>query len=213
MAFQQLIRWLLPKEEHFYDFLERQAAVAHDGAAAFARFRDGDAKAEAVRDELQALEHAGDEIVCGMEEALARTFVTPIDREDLQRLSAELDDILDLTNLTARSCVLYGLKRPTGAMTRLADMLVACTGRLKEAVPKLRRHAYGELLEEGRAMRKLEKEADQVFRAAISALFHDPALDGKSLLREKELLEDLERAIDLCQRVAGTLTNLAVKHG
>ncbi|MSP73946.1 MAG: hypothetical protein EXR76_17580 [Myxococcales bacterium] len=102
-----------------------------------------------------------------MEEALALTFVTPIDREDLKKLSDELDDVLDLTSAAARGWVL----------------------------------------------RKMEKESDHVYREAIRTLFHDPAIDAKTLLREKEMLDNLERAVDRCEHAGETMAHLAIKHG
>ncbi len=211
MSIQGVIRFLLPREDHFYDFLEQQAAVAHKGARVLVSFKEGDVVG--VRDAVQRLEHEGDRIVHEMEEALARTFVTPIDREDLQKLSSELDDVLDLMNGTVRAAALYGVDRATDPMMKLIDVLVRCTEVLEVAIPKLRKHRYQELVESARAIRKLEKEGDAIFRGAVSGLFHDGAIDAKQLLREKEVLEGLENAIDVCNNVADTLTNLAVKHG
>jgi uncharacterized protein len=213
MALQSLVRWILPKEDQFYDLLERQAAVAHEAALALAKFKDKGAVAADVREVVQAIEHKGDELVHQIEDALARTFVTPLDREDIHKLSSELDDVLDLLNLSVRACVLYGVVRPTEPMARLIDTIVACTELLKTAVPKLRTHEYAQLIEASRVIRKLEKEGDAVYRGAVSVLFHDPSVDAKTLLREKEVLEDLENAIDRCDHVAESLTNIAVKHG
>lgn len=211
MGLQDVIRFLLPREDHFYDYLERQAVVAHEGAKALSLFKDGNI--EAVREEVQKLEHQGDSIVHQMEEALARTFVTPIDREDLQTLSSELDDILDLTNGSARACSLLGVAKATDSMIILVRNLVECTEVLTTTIPLLRKHAYADIIEGSRKIRRLEKEADRVFRDAISALFADPTVDAKTILREKEVLEDLESAVDHCDHVANILTNLAVKHG
>lgn len=211
MGFAAVIRFLVPKADHFYTFLERQAVVAHDGAVAFATFVEGNGPM--VRDAVQDFEHHGDSIVHEMEEALARTFVTPIDREDLHSLSTKIDDILDLTNGAARACVLFGVERPSEAMTKLMAVLVQCTGVLKTAMPKLRKHAYAEIMDDVKGIRSFEKEGDQIYRDAVSALFRDPAVDAKMLLREKGVLEDLENAIDSCEDVAETLTNLSVKHG
>jgi uncharacterized protein Yka (UPF0111/DUF47 family) len=211
MGFQSVVRWLLPHEDHFYDFLERQAQVAHETAVAFEAFKTGDATA--VSNAVQELEHKGDAIVHEMEEALAKTFVTPIDREDLQKLSSDLDDIIDRTNGAVRSCALFGVDHPTPAMSSLMDTLVECTRILRDGMPDLRRHAYSELIATSRKLRTLEKKADGVFRAELSELFHDDKIDAKRLFREKEVLEDLEKAIDHCEQVADTLTNLSVKHG
>src|SRR5262245_60045523 len=115
MGIQAAIRWLLPREDHFYDFLERQAKAAHEGARALAKFSTNGTTAAQARDAVQVIEHEGDKIVHEMEEALAKTFVTPIDREDLQKLSSELDTVLDLTNGAIRACVLLGVEKPTEA--------------------------------------------------------------------------------------------------
>jgi uncharacterized protein Yka (UPF0111/DUF47 family) len=213
MSLQAIVRWFLPREDHFYGFLEAQAVVAYEAAVAVARFKDESVSAAEMRLEVQELEHKGDRIAHEVEEMIARTFVTPIDREDLQKLSQELDDVLDLMNGAARACVLYGVERPTLPMIGLMDKLVECTAVLKNALPHLRAHRYTALIEASREVRKLEKDGDTVFRGAISALFKDGGVDAKQLLREREVLEHLENSIDYCQHVGSTLANLAIKHG
>ncbi len=213
MGLQAIVRWFLPREDYFYGFLEDQAAVAHEAALAVACFKDESVTAAEMRHAVQELEHKGDRIAHEVEEMIARTFVTPIDREDLQKLSQELDDVLDLMNGAARACVLYGVERPTAPMVGLMDKLVECTAVLKNALPHLRAHRYNDLIEASREVRKLEKDGDTVFRSAISALFKDSAVDAKQLLREREVLEHLENSIDYCQHVGSTLANLAIKHG
>jgi uncharacterized protein len=208
---QNALRWFLPREDHFYEFLERQAAVAHEAALALGRYKEGRTAVQ-VRDEVQELEHKGDAIVHEMLDALARTFVTPIDREDLQRLSKRLDDILDYTNLAARACVLFGVDRPTKPMLAMIDKLAESTALIREAVPRLRKHAYKELIEACKGVHAIEKVGDAHFRDALSVLFHDPNIDAKTIMREKEILEDLEKAINRCDSVAETMTNIAVKH-
>ncbi|MCL2725471.1 MAG: DUF47 family protein [Polyangiaceae bacterium] len=213
MGLQNIVRFLLPGEEHFYDYLEHQAGFARKGAAAMVSFFDnGTAAAEAVA-AVQDCEHAGDEVVHAMEEALAKTFVTPIDREDLQKLSSELDTILDLANDAIRACVMLGVDRPTEPMSKLIHILVRCTEKLDDAMPKLRKHQYGDLVEVARELRKIEREADVVYRDAVSKLFKDPSIDAKVIIREKTVLEDLENAIDQCDSIADILAHLAIKNG
>jgi uncharacterized protein Yka (UPF0111/DUF47 family) len=212
MGLQSIVRWLLPKEDHFFDYLEGQAKVAYDAARALHELEDG-AAVEDVRGIVQGLEHDGDKLFHELLDALAMTFVTPIDREDLQRLSAELDDILDLTNGAVRAASLFGVKELSRPMSELIELLCSATRIINEAMPLLRRHDYKRLTEAMGEIRKLEKDGDIVFRQAISELFQDEKVDAKKLLREREVLDDLETAIDHCDRVAATLTNLAVKHG
>lgn len=213
MGFQGFLRLLIPREDQFYDFLEQQALLAHEGALAMAKLTQERASSEAVRDAVQAVEHRGDSVVHQMEEALARTFVTPLDREDLKKLSDELDDVLDLTNGAARIRVLTGIESPSDASLKLIGHLVDGTRILATAMPLLRKHAYNDLVTASRELRRVEKASDQVYREAIRQLFADPAVDAKSLLREKEMLDDLERAIDRCEEAGETLANLAIKHG
>ncbi len=212
MALQDVVRWFMPREDHFYRFLEKQAVVAHRGAQALGEFKPGK-NIEDVQAAVQILEHEGDKIVHELEEALQKTFVTPIDREDLQQLSAELDDILDLTNSAARVCALFGVQTPTAPMLQLIELLIKATAELETALPLLGKHDYAGLMTTSRSIRQLEKDADAVFRSALSRLFRDDAIDAKELLREKEVLENLEHAIDRCERLAHTLANLSVKHG
>ncbi len=212
MGLQDLVRWFLPREDHFFAFLERQAHEAHLGARALAKFEPG-ASIEDVSAEVQEHEHAGDKVVHEIEEALQKTFVTPIEREDLQRLSSELDDILDLINSAARTCALFGVTSPTPPMRELIGILVGCTSLLEETLPLLRKYEYGKVMNASRTLRQEEKRADVVYRQAISALFQDEAKNAKDVLREMTVLEHLEHAVDRCERVANTLANLAVKHG
>lgn len=212
MGIQDVIRFFLPREDHFYDFLERQAKAAHEGAKALSKFSTNGTTAEQARDAVQKIEHEGDRIVHEMEEALAKTFVTPIDREDLQKLSSELDGVLDLTNGAIRACVMLGVEKPTEPMKELIAIIVRATEKLDETIPKLRKHKYSDIVVDARELRKIEKEGDRVYREAISRLFND-VNDAKVLIREKTVLEDLENAIDACDSIADTLANLSVKHG
>jgi uncharacterized protein len=213
MGIQNVIRLLVPKEEHFFDFIEQGAASTFDAATALADFAKAGATAESIRLKVQEVEHRGDKSVHDMEDALAKTFVTPIDREDLQRLSSEIDTITDLTNAAARACAWFGVERPNEPMVKLMNKLVEATAVLKGAAPALRAHEYGKLIDAGRALRQMEKEADTVYREAVSALFRAEPFDAKTMFREKEVLDDLENAVDHCERVGHLLVNLAVKHG
>ncbi len=163
MGVQDIVRWLLPREDVFYGLIERQGVLLDEAATALARLAHGAAPAQ-VHEAVKEIEHRADALVHEIEEQLAAVFVTPIDREDIQ-------------------------------------------------LPALRRHQYARLIAAGRVIKQHEKDGDRIFRTAVSQLFHDPAIDAKELLREKEVLEDLELAIDRCETVSERLKHLAVKHG
>ena len=213
MGIQDVIRFFLPREDHFYDFLERQAKAAHDGAKALHKFSTNGQTTKEARDAVQKIEHEGDKLVHEIEEALARTFVTPIDREDIHLLASSMDDVLDLTNYAARACAMLGVERPTPPMVELTKVLVQATTVLADGLPALRRRAYEELRASMRKIRQIEKDGDRIHREAVAVLFRVENIDAKVLLREREVLENLEAAIDRCEKVADTLSNLAVKHG
>lgn len=209
---QGLIRWLLPKEDHFFTYLERQAVVAHEAAIALSGLANGEPP-EKVAEAVQVIERRGDHIVREMEEALAKTFVTPIDREDLQRLSQELDDVADVSNLAARYYHIYRVRKLTEPMRGLIAIIVECTQLLRDALPKLRKHEWTSLMEMARSLRALEKKGDELFREGVRLLFEEDGVEARDLMRQKEILDDLENAVDRCERVGNTLANLSVKHG
>jgi uncharacterized protein Yka (UPF0111/DUF47 family) len=117
-----------------------------------------------------------------------------------------------MANAAARACVLFGVDKPTPPMCLLIEKLEASTAIIDRTVPLLRRHAYDQVKAGVQEVIQLEKDGDAVFRDAISKLFHDPAIDAKDILREKEVLDDLEKAINRCEQVADALTSIAVKH-
>ncbi len=212
MSLNAVLRLLLPKADHFYDHIEQLSVIIHQAAVVLTEAKAPGANLESIRQRIQDLEHQGDQQVHKMLASLSATFVTPIDREDLQRLSKRLDDILDLVNAAIRACVIFGVANPTQPMRLLIDKLVECTALLQEAVPKLRSHNYPEAIRICSRVSIAEKDGDSVYRDALLQLFHDPAIDAKTILREREVLEDLEKAINRCENVAELITNVAVKN-
>jgi uncharacterized protein Yka (UPF0111/DUF47 family) len=213
-SFQAFVRWLLPRETHFFETLESQAAFCAEASKELLLlFPPSSLPFVEVKERISALEHRADVLVVKMEEALAKTFVTPLDREDLRQLSGQLDDIVDLINLAVRTAHLYGLKSPFPDMQVLSETLAKCTKLICESVACLRKHDYSTLLDMSRQARQYEKDADTIFRQAVSGLFSDEAIGFKELLKRKEVLEGLENAVDACDGATETLCNIAVKHG
>jgi uncharacterized protein Yka (UPF0111/DUF47 family) len=207
-----MVRWLLPREDVFFRLIESLAEKVDLSAKQLARLNDGVPPVE-VYEAIRVIEKEADSVVFEAEEQFARVFVTPIDREDLQALIAAIDDIVDLIHLTSRAFVLYGVPQPTPAMSEQMRLIVALGEVLRAEIPALGRNDYERLIAAGRTIREHEKAGDKVFREAVAALFHDPDIDAKVLLRDKEVLEDLELAIDKFETVAERLKNLAVKNG
>jgi hypothetical protein len=213
MGIQDAVKWLLPKEDQFFRLIEQQAAVLNKEATALSRFRPGGDSAAEVARAVQEIEHEGDRLVHEVEEALAKSFVTPIDREDIKHLSSLVDDILDLMNEAARAISLYGVTEPSPAMTGMFELLCQATKLLGEMLPNLRKAAYAELVTGSHEIKKIEKEGDTLFRDAVAKLFRDESVGPKQLVRDKEILTNLEEALDACEDTAEYLAHLAVKNG
>ncbi|MBL8742102.1 MAG: DUF47 family protein [Myxococcales bacterium] len=211
MGVQDLVRLVLPKEDHFFDYLEKQATLAHEGAQALRKLESDDVKA--VKESVHKIEKAGDKVSHDLEDALARTFVTPLDREDIHRLSTLLDDILDRAHNTASAFDMFSINEPSDSAKKLMALLEKTTGKLAEMLPFLRKQDWNTIREGTRAMKVLEKEGDEIYRETMRRLFADESMSARALIREKEVVEILEDAIDTCEDVAEYLTNLAVKHG
>lgn len=212
MGLQDLVRWLLPREEVFFGMIERLTELLEASAKELVKFSEG-VPSDQVFEAVRALEDQADKVVYEAEEHFTKVFVTPIDREDIQSLIVAIDDIIDLIYLTARTFVLYGVPKPTHAMTEQMKLLVVLGEHLHKEIPALARHEYERLIAAGRVIREHEKTGDKIFREAVAELFHNPEIDAKVLVRDKEVLEDLENAIDKFEVVAERLKNLAVKHG
>ncbi len=213
MSLQRILRRVFPREESFYGLLEKLAVLTRSSVAEFKLLGTEGTTPDSVAEAVQRVEHAGDRAFHEVETGLARTFVTPIDREDIHQIAFEIDEVIDMVNLAARTCALFQITELTPPMVALLDTLERSTQVLADTVPLLRKHDYAGVIAAGRVIRTLEKEADVVFRNTLSALFQDPGIDAKQLLKEKEVIEHVEDAVDRCDRLGNTLCNLAVKHG
>lgn len=224
MGLQDIIRLLVPKEDKFFDFLEQQAVLAHEGAVELATI--GSKSSEELKEAVHAIEKRGDKVAHECEDALAKTFVTPLDREDIHALSAQLDDVLDRAYAAASAFVMFSIDEPSASAKEMIGLLVKSTALLRDVLPSLRKHDFDRIREVTREIKLLEKEGDRVYRATMMALFRDASpgeadspyrnasiQDARALIREKELVEILEDALDGCEDVGEFLTTLAVKHG
>jgi uncharacterized protein Yka (UPF0111/DUF47 family) len=107
----------------------------------------------------------------------------------------------------------HGAERWTAPMAELSGLLLQSSQVLKDATPHLRAHEYAAILDSRWRIVALEKQGDKIFHATLAGLFRDPQVDAKELMREREILEGLENALDCCQDAADVLSNIAVKHG
>ena len=203
----------VPKDVGFYDLFEQETAniviAAEKLVDLFDNYEDVEAKAQ----ELKRLEHEGDVITHKIIARLHRTFVTPIDREDITQLVNSMDDIMDFIEAAGRTAFLYGITEPTERSRELARIVLKMARKLNEVVPRLRRRdQYTWILKQCVEINTLENEADDVQHTALAELFEVCQLNTCDVIKWREIYDHLESATDRGEDVANVLEGIVLKH-
>lgn len=204
---------LFPKTTEFFDLFERAANTILEGAKALEDFFSNHNDLEKKLKQLEDIEHAGDQITHDTVARLNKTFITPLDREDIHDLVTKMDDILDLIYGTANRVVLYKVPLPGPDMKKVVEILVHAVEEVSKAVLRLRNMSKKPelILAQCIEINRLENEADEALRRAISNLF-EREKDPIKVIKEKEILENLESATDRCEDVANTIEGIVLKN-
>jgi len=204
---------LLPKEEKFFDFLSQQSDNLTKAAAFLsAAVKKGSLEETDIK-KMRDLEHEGDTLAHEITDMLNRTFITPIDREDIYSLANSLDDVLDLLNAMTGRVRLYKLDPRDEYFGQFIDLIDQATASLADAVKhmsdmKRQRRVLDYCIE----INRLENLGDALREKAISHLF-DNVKDPMLVIKWKEIYETAEGALDDCEHVAKQIESIMVKHG
>jgi len=201
---------LIPREEAFFDMFRKAAHNMIEGSRLLKEmmedYRDPVEQARRIKD----VEHVGDGITHDIIRKLNQTFITPIDREDIYGLASVLDDVLDMAEAVSDRFVVYKITKPTEPAIKLANILYQASLAVGAGVDRLgRRHA--ELQEWCIKINTFENEADRVMRDAVSSLF-EMERDPISVIKWKEIYENLEEGTDRCEDVSNILERIALTH-
>jgi predicted phosphate transport protein (TIGR00153 family) len=211
----RLIRLLLPPQGRFFTLMEGISDQIDAAAGVFAGLEGAASHAEmdVIAVNLKTIEKAADEYERQLHEELDKTFVTPIDREDIAALAKALDDVVDGMEHAATFAALYQFDRLTDPMREQVRLLAQASRQVAAAGRALRRFADAEAGQAaGLKVHELETEADAVYRRAVAALFTDH-LSPADLVRQKDMLFALEGAIDLCEDAMDAIRSVVVKNG
>jgi predicted phosphate transport protein (TIGR00153 family) len=203
---------LMPREGRFFDLFNAHAAQIVEGGRALAQlFTDFEAAAvHAGR--IDTAEHAADKITHETIALLHKTFITPIDRDQIHQLITNMDDILDLIQDTAESIVLYDIRRTSPEAQQLAQICQMTCERVKVAVGLLSNLRDPEaILKTCEEIDRLESDADRVMRSAMSRLFREES-DVKQLIKLRSIYELLELITDRCEDVANIVEGIVLEH-
>ncbi len=215
MRLDSILHALLPKDEKFFEYFEKDVENLLNAATIFrdlmAPEMSKEERAQKIR-RIEELEHRGDEITHSIFSELGGTFITPFDREDIHSLASKLDDILDYLQGASGRILLYRVERLTEDHQQLASMIHDQVVELHTAIPLLRDFRNVDKIRECLVrINSLENEADDLFERSIGRLFetcNDPIL----LIKTKELLVSLETATDQCEDAANVLESIMVKN-
>jgi predicted phosphate transport protein (TIGR00153 family) len=201
---------LIPREERFYDDFLALADELERGARGLEEMLAPDVPLWDKADEIKEVEHKCDALTHEIIQRLNRTFVTPLDREDIHALARSLDDVMDAIDASAAMVRLYKLSSVRFGARELARIITTSTEQVRLALKTLEQRKG--LIVHAVEINRLENEADRIHQQALSRLFDDER-DPISVIKWKETLDFLEAATDRCEDVANVLEGVMVKHG
>jgi predicted phosphate transport protein (TIGR00153 family) len=201
---------LLPREEEFFDLFVAVAKRNVEAARLLRELFDGPPERRTPHIEaIKRLEHEADQVTHEVVNRLDRTFITPLDREDIHQLASDLDDVMDAIDGTARRAQIFrlgpaplGVKQLTEVIQRMVGVLAEAVGRLKKGDDVMRYCIDA---------KKLEEEGDAIYHEALGEMF-ETQHDALEIIKWKEIYDNLEMTLDQSEDVANVLESITLKH-
>lgn len=202
------------KEEKFFSMLNDHAELCHEAAQLMQDVFEGEVeKREALR-EIEQKEHEADELVAATMDRLRKTFITPMDREDIQLLIDQLDNTIDNIKEIMDKMVMYQVQsEPTAGAIRMAEIVAKCCKHIKKSISYMGSLKKNYLKVEGRALEvlRLEAEADDIYHVEMAKLFTECS-DPIEIIKWKEILSSMEDVIDGSETLVGTFRRVVLKY-
>lgn len=201
---------LFKKEEKFFRIFSQMTVHVLEAAEILQKMvSEPEGELQTLASRIKDLEHMGDELTHAVIRELNKTFITPIDREDIHDLSMALDDVLDLIDATAGRIVLFQIRAPIREVPQMAAVLLSQVKEIAAAITKLQDNDH--VIERCVEINRLENDADRLFQLAIGRLFQD-VKDPIDVIKRKEIIESMERATDKAEDVSNVLESIIVKN-
>ena len=203
---------LLPRDEKFFNLFNNVAQLNVDAAKLLQDLLAAEPdRRRPIVDAIKRLEHEADEITHDVVGRLDRTFITPLDREDIHMLASRLDDVMDLMDGTARRIqIFHAGDSPSGA-SQLADVIRRACQQLLRGVAALERDRNGTVLDACKQVKGLEEEGDSLYHEWVGKLFEGTP-DALQVIKWKGIYDNLERTLDQAEDVANVLESVFIKH-
>jgi uncharacterized protein len=204
-----MLNRLLPRDEQFFDLFNQLAGHLKTAAALLDElFANPERTTELVK-AIKDVEHQADILTLSINTRIDKSFITPIDREDIHLLASRLDDVIDRLDGTARRVVMLHINEVREPARRMASVIVQAADHIATAVVAIKKPAL--VSAQAAEIKKLEEEGDAIYHEAVGALFAG-APDPIEVIRWKEVYETLEIAIDQCMGVANALQSISIKN-
>ncbi len=213
MSLNPILQYFVPKDRKFYPLFEQASAnlLAISNVLVDLMVAPTPEKRMPLVRQIEKLEHVGDEITHQIFQEISITFITPFDREDIQRLASVLDDVIDYIHGSAKRIELYKLDPIHPSMIKLSELIQQCAIELHSAISSLRGMKNMNKLRESLVkVNSIENHADDIFDNAVARLFEEEK-DAIQIIKVKEILSALETATDKCEDVANVLESVIIK--
>jgi predicted phosphate transport protein (TIGR00153 family) len=203
---------LMPRQGRFFELFNEHAEQLVQGAQELLTLITSGDDVERRAYNIESIEKRGDKIALTAIELLHRTFITPLDRDDIHTLVSKMDDILDVMEDTSQSIYAYDVRSITPEAVRLAELCVACVDKVKAAVGMLSNMDNAKaIMVVCQDIDRLESEADHVMRDAMAQLFRDEP-DAKQVMKMRSVYEMLETVTDRCEDVANVIQGIVLEN-
>ena len=209
-----VLHWLVPKELEFFDMLKEQSENAVNGAREFGRLvvdypKLSYEKKLVFSENIKRLEKNGDEITHNILAKLDKTFITPIDKEDIHSLVMLLDDVTDLIDSVSRRFVIFGIEKVDTFVKRLSENVLKAVIEVDSGILELKK--LRNMKEFYVRLHAIENESDEIYHNALRSLFKNKK-NAVDIIKYKEIYEFLEQIADKCEDIANVIESVVVKH-
>jgi len=204
---------LIPREVKFFDLLEQQSETVVRGAKLLQECLESKGSIDDMylaSKRIHDVEHEADQVTHEVVNRLDRTFITPLDREDIHQLASDLDDVMDAMDGTARRSQIFrvgvapaGVKQLTEVIQRMVAVLGEAVGRLKKGGEDVMQYCI--------EAKRLEEEGDAIYQEALGRLF-ETERDALEVIKWKEIYDTLELTLDQAEDVANIIESITLKH-
>lgn len=202
--------WIIPREDKFYDLLEKEAKNVVVAAEQFVDLFASYERLTVFANRIEELEHVGDSLVHDISVELNRSFITPFDHSDIAALAGRIDDILDYIDASVQRLAMYKIPVAPPHAKRLAEIILEQVREIDAGVQSLRKMDSPAIQQRRILVNRLENEADDTTNAALVEIFELD--DPKTIMKLKEVYEHMEAATDRCEDASDVLADIATKN-